>query len=626
MTQQRAHPGRPAGKARLRRAARALRAAPAVVSSASDPAPRRATAAHQLRRALRGLRLAVLGTARWGVHQWLASLQARVVGVTMLLGLVVILLLGSSLYQSIANGLVSDRVTSAKTEAESATRSAQANFDATNRSDADGLAILAGDVVRSLAVPAGGQTRAVVLTRSLSNKHSTVVPTVLSGAVGLSAIPLDLRRAVSTDPSHQHFQMISVRDPETDADVPAVAVGTQVVLSVAGSYDLFFVFPMQREQATLAVVGRTFGLGGLALVLLVGAVAYVVTRLVVSPVRRAAEVAERLSSGLLTERMRVRGQDDLARLAKSFNAMADSLQRQIRQLEDLSRVQQRFVSDVSHELRTPLTTIRMAGELLHDSRHSFDPAASRSAELLRGELDRFEGLLADLLEISSFDAGVTALDAEPTNLRETVGRVVESTTTLAERRGSVITVRAPAEPCVAEIDPRRVERVLRNLVVNAIEHGEGRPIEIALAVNSRAAAVSVRDHGVGLRPGESGLVFNRFWRADPARARTTGGTGLGLAIALEDALLHHGWLQAWGEPGAGSCFRLTIPRRPGLRITRSPLPLAPTDEPSPSLADRADERADERADDPVGSPGPAIAAASAGVAVPLPRSARGGSS
>ena len=111
--------------------------------------------------------------------------------------------------------------------------------------------------------------------------------------------------------------------------------------------------------------------------------------------------------------------------------------------------------------------------------------------------------------------------------------------------------------------------------VNAIEHGEGRPIEIHLGVNAAAVAVAVRDHGVGLRPGEAGLVFNRFWRADPARARTTGGTGLGLSIAVEDARLHAGWLQAWGAPGEGSCFRLTLPRTPGAPIDSAPVPLTP---------------------------------------------------
>jgi two-component system sensor histidine kinase MtrB len=128
---------------------------------------------------------------------------------------------------------------------------------------------------------------------------------------------------------------------------------------------------------------------------------------------------------------------------------------------------------------------------------------------------------------------------------------------------------------VAEVDRRRVARILRNLLVNAVEHGEGKDVVVTVAADSDAVAVAVRDHGVGLGPGEDQLVFERFWRADPARARTTGGTGLGLAIALEDARLHGGWLQAWGERGKGSVFRLTVPRVASQVIAGSPLPLEP---------------------------------------------------
>jgi two-component system sensor histidine kinase MtrB len=291
----------------------------------------------------------------------------------------------------------------------------------------------------------------------------------------------------------------------------------------------------------------------------------------------AARIAERLAAGRLEERMRVRGEDDLARLAASFNRMATSLQRQIRQLEDLSRVQRRFVSDVSHELRTPLTTVRMAADVLHEARVDFDPSVQRSAEILQTQLDRFESLLADLLEISRFDAGAALLEVEPTDVRRIAERVIDAVEPLAERRGSRVELSAPSEPCIAEVDARRIERVLRNLVVNAIEHGEGQPIDVRLAVDNQAVAVAVRDRGVGLRPGEAALVFNRFWRADPARTRTTGGSGLGLSIALEDVQLHGGWLQAWGEPRNGSQFRLTLPRRQGAELERSPIPLEPAD-------------------------------------------------
>ena len=153
-------------------------------------------------------------------------------------------------------------------------------------------------------------------------------------------------------------------------------------------------------------------ISGVALTLFVVGIGVLVTRLVVDPVRRAAGTAQRLAEGQLEQRMAVRGEDDLARLATSFNAMADSLQRQITQLEGLSQLQQRFTSDVSHELRTPLTTVQMAADVLHDARGDFPPHVARSAELLRAELDRFEGLLTDLLEISRYDAGAAVLDSE----------------------------------------------------------------------------------------------------------------------------------------------------------------------------------------------------------------------
>jgi len=255
--------------------------------------------------------------------------------------------------------------------------------------------------------------------------------------------------------------------------------------------------------------------------------------------------------------------------------MADSLQEKLRELEELSKAQRQFVSDVSHELRTPMTTIRMAAEVLYESREQLDPAAARSAELLQSQTERFEVLLTDLLEISKHDANVATLDAEPADICDIVRRSADDAQHLAERRGSRIEFRLPAQACVAEVDRRRVERILRNLLVNAVEHGEGRDVVVTVAGDSDAVAVAVRDHGVGLGPGEEQLVFERFWRADPARARNTGGTGLGLAIALEDARLHGGWLQAWGERGRGSVFRLTVPRVAEQPIAGSPLPLGP---------------------------------------------------
>jgi two-component system sensor histidine kinase MtrB len=264
-------------------------------------------------------------------------------------------------------------------------------------------------------------------------------------------------------------------------------------------------------------------------------------------------------------------------LAAAFNDMADSLQRQIGKLEEMSRLQRRFTSDVSHELRTPLTTIRMAADLLHASRDRFEPQVSRSAELLQTELDRFESLLADLLEISRHDARVAVLEPDPVDLRSLIRSTVGATAGLAERAGSSVIVDVPDQPVVAEVDGRRVARILRNLLANAIEHGEGRPVEVRLRGDDNSVAVTVRDNGVGLRPGEAALVFDRFWRADPSRDRRTGGTGLGLSISLEDARLHGGWLHAWGRPGQGAQFRLTLPVMVGAELSTSPLPIEPAD-------------------------------------------------
>ena len=318
-------------------------------------------------------------------HTWRSSLQFRVVTTTMLLGLMVIMLLGSYLYQSISNGLEQDRIDTATLEASRLATEAQQAFDATDSTEsAAQLGLFARDLVQQkMASPGADNSRQVVFTRSLANSSKTFVATVCSDEVCLPSIPQDLRAAVSDNPRRQQYKLISIQlDPRSEEAVPAVMVGSQIELPVAGAYDLYFAFPMEREEQTLELITNTFAFGGIALVLLVGAVAFVVTRQVVLPVRRAAVVAERLSSGKLNERMRSRGEDDLAMLGKSFNEMADSLQTQIRQLEGLSRVQQRFVSDVSHELRTPLTTIRMAADLLHDSRTSFEPVVSRSAELL----------------------------------------------------------------------------------------------------------------------------------------------------------------------------------------------------------------------------------------------------
>jgi len=357
--------------------------------------------------------------------------------------------------------------------------------------------------------------------------------------------------------------------------VPGVVIGGEIATPDAGTFDVFFLYSMADQVRTLGLLQRSIAVSGILLVVLLAMVAATVTRQVVRPVRAAALVAGRYASGDLSERMTVHGVDDIARLADTFNQMATALGEQFQRLQELSRLQRRFVSDVSHELRTPLTTVRMAADMLFDERADLPPQMSRSTELLQEQLNRFEALLVDLLEISRFDAGAAALAAVPTDLRSVVHEAVCDAAPLAAARGCTLTSELPADPVVAEVDPRRIARILRNLLANAVDHSEGLPVQVRLAGDGQVAALVVRDHGVGLSPAQAERVFDRFWRADPARARTTGGTGLGLSISAEDAALHGGRLQVWGVPGRGASFRLLLPVVVDGPLPTRPLPLVP---------------------------------------------------
>ncbi len=514
---------------------------------------------------------------------WRRSIQARVVVSTILLSAVVVTLVGIVLLGQITDGLVDAKTDTSVDEATRGTIDAQRRLSGASGTDFDSGAQL-DQLVRGIVQRGQVQGYDVVLTGPVAGSSEGVAAgsgTRNSQGVRSDSIPAGLRAVVeapgATGVSWTYTEI--AYDPISGRPtVAGVVTGSQLVLPAdGGTYTLYYLFPMDEQANTLSLVRRALFTGGALLLVLIGGLTWIVTRQVVTPVRLARRVAERLASGRLEERMHVRGEDDIARLGTSFNQMAASLQQQIRQLEELSRVQRRFVSDVSHELRTPLTTVRMAGDVLHDARDRFDPATARSAELLQKELDRFELLLTDLLEISRFDAGAAVLDLEDVNLVDLAYRVVEATRPLAEARGTTVVVRPGTRPCVAEVDARRVERVVRNLVTNAIDYAGSREVVVLLDSDDEASALAVRDYGIGLKKSEAAMVFNRFWRADPSRARTSGGTGLGLSISLEDAHLHGGWLQAWGEPGRGSQFRLTLPRRAGDPITHSPLPLVPAD-------------------------------------------------
>ncbi|CAA0128348.1 Sensor histidine kinase MtrB [Mycolicibacterium vanbaalenii] len=505
---------------------------------------------------------------------WRRSLQLRVVTLTLGLSLAVIMVLGFVLTSQITDRILEVKVRAATEEIERARGTVSGIVGGEETRSLDSSLQLARNTLIDRKADTGtglaGTFDAVLVVPGMGPRAAT-------SAGPIDQVPNALRDFVNAGQVSYQYSTV-----HTDGfSGPALIVGTPTS-SPAANLELYLIFPLNSEESTITLVRGTLVTGAVVLLGLLAAIALLVARQIVLPVRSASRIAERFAEGHLAERMPVRGEDDMARLAVSFNDMAESLHRQITQLEEFGNLQRRFTSDVSHELRTPLTTVRMAADLIHDHAEDLDPALRRSTELMVNELDRFESLLSDLLEISRHDAGVAELAVEAVDLRSIVKSALDNVGHLAEEAGVDLIVDLPTDDVVAEVDPRRVERILRNLIANAIDHAEHKPVRIRMAADEDTVAVTVRDHGVGLRPGEEKLVFSRFWRADPSRVRRSGGTGLGLAISIEDARLHQGRLEAWGEPGKGACFRLTLPLVRGHKVTSSPLPVKPI-ETTPAL-------------------------------------------
>ncbi|MFD3506350.1 MtrAB system histidine kinase MtrB [Nocardia sp. NPDC058666] len=548
-------------------------------------------------------------------HLWRRSLQLRVIVSTLTLSLIVITILGVVLTGQITDRLLEAKINAAVEEMDRARNTIEDRLSGIQSGNAtqdkqltDARAELSnrGGTGQSSGA-AGSFDSALAMVGGTPPREITVGP--------VSEVPQELRRFVQRD--QVSYQFTTVADPDGYRG-RALVIGSPS--AEVPTLEIYLIFPLASEESSLSLMRGTMLIGGVVLLVLLAAITALVTRQVVLPIRSAARIAGRFADGRLKERMLVRGEDDMARLAQAFNEMAESLSNQITQLEEFGNLQRRFTSDVSHELRTPLTTVRMAADLIHGSSDELEPALARSSELLVNELDRFEGLLNDLLEISRHDAGVAELQVESLDVRMCARAAISTVRHLARDAEIEVVIDLPEEPVIAEVDPRRVERVLRNLLANAIDHSEGKPVLIRMRGDAEANAVAtvVRDQGVGLRPGEEKLVFNRFWRSDPSRVRRSGGTGLGLSISVEDANLHEGRLEAWGDPGVGASFRLLLPMVRGRKLGQSPLALEPMLRKVPALpeAEPAEPTIVETeaavAQSPIALPAPQPADASAG--------------
>lgn len=503
---------------------------------------------------------------------WRESLQFRALATAGVLMFLSFLAVGWSLSSQIATSLFENQKSQALQESISGFRNVQSVLNSSEmRSDSE----IRRNVSRTLTVldaGASGKRSWILVPLEGQGKQGFIPEQSSDKSLNSSSIPTDFKNTVR-DRSGVYWQTSTITTFENNRErtYPVLIVGTHVSIAQNPNYGLFTVYDMTDSSSTIAHINFVLFGGFCALLTVVLSVVWLVTRFVVRPITQTAITAERLAAGDLDQRVSIKGEDQAARLGISFNRMADSLQEKIVQLERLSTLQQRFVSDVSHELRTPLSTVRLGTELLYDSRENMTPMQVRSVELLHGQVDRFQSMLADLLEISRFDAGSAMLTIDTEDFIQVLSNILQEALPHLERTNTKLNVHTNHESIMVDMDRVRIERVLRNLLYNAIEHGESRPIDVYVDANATNLGIAVRDHGIGLSEDEAVQVFNRFWRADTSRKRTLGGTGLGLSIAAEDVRLHGGTLEAWGEKGRGACFTMNLPLVHGAPLGESPV-------------------------------------------------------
>ena len=503
---------------------------------------------------------------------WRESLQFRALATAGVLMFLSFLAVGWSLSSQIATSLFENQKSQALQESISGFRNVQSVLNSSEmRSDSE----IRRNVSRTLTVldaGASGKRSWILVPLEGQGKQGFIPEQSSDKSLNSSSIPTDFKNTVrDRDGVYWQTSTITTFENNRERTYPVLIVGTHVSIAQNPHYGLFTVYDMTDSSSTIAHINFVLFGGFCALLTVVLSVVWFVTRFVVRPITQTAITAERLAAGDLDQRVSVKGEDQAARLGISFNRMADSLQEKIVQLERLSTLQQRFVSDVSHELRTPLSTVRLGTELLYDSRENMTPMQVRSVELLHGQVDRFQSMLADLLEISRFDAGSAMLTIDTEDFIQVLSNILQEALPHLERTNTKLNVHTNHESIMVDMDRVRIERVLRNLLYNAIEHGESRPIDVYVDANATNLGIAVRDHGIGLSEDEAVQVFNRFWRADTSRKRTLGGTGLGLSIAAEDVRLHGGTLEAWGEKGRGACFTMNLPLVHGAPLGESPV-------------------------------------------------------
>jgi two-component system, OmpR family, sensor histidine kinase MtrB len=337
----------------------------------------------------------------------------------------------------------------------------------------------------------------------------------------------------------------------TIAGKPRLVVGGR--MPPAGP-DFYFIHDASAIDTALSQLRLALGGGALVLALLALVAARLAARGVLRPVEAAGRAAERIERGDLSARVPVTSRDEFGTWALRFNRMAEALDETIGRLRESQGQNRRFVADVSHELRTPLAALVAEASILRDHLDALPSDARRAGELLVGDVARLRTLVDELMELSRFDADAEQVTVEPVDLTRLVR-------TIATARLPEAHLALPHEPVVVDTEPRRLERILGNLLDNAREHGGGESVEVEMLLGSDEVTIAVADRGPGVPPDRLGRIFERFYKADPSRR--SGSSGLGLAIAAEHAALLGGHLAAANRPDGGLRIEIRLP------VTRS---------------------------------------------------------
>ena len=488
-----------------------------------------------------------------------SSLQRRVVVASVVITLMAALGLSMVSMFSIRSGVVSQTYSQSRSEFIGQVKNAQISLDSSSVTNS----VEYQRVIANLATTLHNNgSKNLVGIYLVGKNNSGLISPVSTAPNYVALVTSTMRDRVSQASTGKVYRQAIGIEREDRSQTPGAVFGSLLQVPVDGGLEMFAIYSYQDQQESLRTIQSTLEITCAVVSIIIGLLTWAVLRSIIRPIETVAAASQELANGDADSVHVIHDRnDEIGVLQHSFNTMSDSLSEKISALEEAEAAQRRFVSDVSHELRTPVTTIRMASDLLESRKGSFDHSTARTTELLSSQTKHFQHLLFDLLEISHYDAGSVVPDLSEIDVRDPVREALSDVAHIAQQKNAHLEAVLPDTPLLAEVDERRIARLLRNLLFNAIDFVDEGKIQLRLAATPDVVTLSVRDEGAGISPEHLRHIFDRFWRGDPSRSRLTGGTGLGLSIVKEDVAIHHGVINVRSCKGTGTWFLVTLPRR-----------------------------------------------------------------